>query len=44
MTKVAVHTELKHSKQKLAGHFTELDAKKVNIIQKISLGALSMCT
>ena len=34
MTKAVFHTELKHSKQKLAGHFTEPDAKKVIVIQK----------
>lgn len=38
MTKIGVNTELKHSKQKLVGHFTEPDAKKVNVIQKINLG------
>lgn len=39
MTKV-VNTESKHSNQKLAGHFAEPDAKKVSVIQKISLGCI----
>lgn len=40
MTKVVVNTESKHSNQKLTGHFAEPDAKKVSIIQKISLGCI----
>lgn len=38
MAKIGGNTVLKHSKQKLTGHFTEPDAKKVNKIQTINLG------
>ena len=38
MTKVTVSTESKHFRHKLAGHFIESDAKKVKVIQEISLG------
>lgn len=38
MTKVTVSTESKHSKHELAGPFIESNAKKVKVIQEISLG------
>lgn len=40
MTKVTVNTESKHTKQKLAGHFLESDAKKVRVVQEVSLGCI----
>lgn len=38
MTKITVSTGSKHSKPKLTGPFIESDAKKVKVIQEISLG------